>query len=70
MFTPGFKLFFGIAVALATAAVIHGYTTGGTHVGPISLGWKGGVGDHLGYGILLHPVGLLRPDRVGAGLVP
>lgn len=53
MFTTGFKFFFGLCLALAAAAVLYGYTTGGTHVGPISLGWKGGVGDHLGYGVLV-----------------
>ncbi len=52
MFTTGFKFFFGLCLALAVAAVVYGYTTGGTHVGPMSLGWKGGVGDHLGYGVL------------------
>ena len=35
------------------AALVYGYTTGGNHVGPISLGWKGGVGDHIGYGVLV-----------------
>ena len=49
MFTTGFKFFFGLALALAGAAVIAGYATGGNHVGPISLGWKGGVGDHVAY---------------------
>jgi hypothetical protein len=53
MFTTGFKFFFGLCLALAVAAVVYGYTTGGTHVGPISLGWKGGVGDQLGYGVLV-----------------
>lgn len=53
MFTTGFKYFFGIGVALVTAGVVYGYTSGGNHMGPLSLGWKGGVGDHLGYGILL-----------------
>jgi hypothetical protein len=53
MFTTGFKFFFGIGVALVTAAVLYGYTTGGNHMGPLSLGWKGGVGEHVGYGLLL-----------------
>jgi hypothetical protein len=53
MFTTGFKFFFGIGVALVTAGVLYGYTSGGNHVGPISLGWKGGVGEHVGYGILV-----------------
>lgn len=53
MFTTGFKFFFGLGIALATGAVVYGYTSGGNHMGPISMGWKGGVGDHLGYGLLL-----------------
>ncbi len=53
MFTTGFKFYFGIGIALVTAAVVHGYTTGGNHMGPLSMGWKGSVGDHLGYGLLL-----------------
>ena len=53
MFTTGFKFFFGLGVALVTAAFLYGYTSGGNHVGPLSLGWKGGVGEHVGYGILL-----------------
>lgn len=53
MFTTGFKFFFGIGVALVTAGVLYGYTSGGNHMGPLSLGWKGGVGEHLGYGVLV-----------------
>ena len=53
MFTTGFKFFFGLCLALAVSAVVYGYTTGGTHLGPISLGYKGGVGEHLGYGVLV-----------------
>lgn len=53
MFTTGFKFFFGLGVALSTAAALYGYTTGGNHVGPLSLGWKGGVGEHIGYGLLV-----------------
>lgn len=53
MFTTGFKFFFGLFLAFLSSAVLYGYTSGGNHVGPISLGWKGGVGDHTGYGILL-----------------
>lgn len=53
MFTTGFKFFFGLGVALATGAVLYGYTSGGNHMGPLSMGWKGGVGDHVGYGVLL-----------------
>ena len=53
MFTTGFKLYFGIAVGLFIAAIVHGYTTGGGHVGPLTWGWKGGVGDHIGYVVLM-----------------
>jgi len=53
MFTTGFKFFFGIGVALVTAGALYGYTSGGNHMGPVSLGWKGGVGEHVGYGVLV-----------------
>lgn len=53
MFTTGFKFFFGLFAVFTLAAVVYGYTTGGDVVGPISLGWKGGVGDHIGYGVLV-----------------
>lgn len=53
MLTTGFKLFFGMFAAFAAAALVYGYASGGSHVGPISLGWKGGVGDHIGYGVLV-----------------
>jgi len=53
MITTGSKFFYALAGVLAVAAVIYGYTTGGGGVGPVSIGYKGGVGDHLGYGILL-----------------
>jgi hypothetical protein len=53
MLTTGFKLYFGFFLTTLFAAVVYGYTTGGNGLGPISVGYKGGVGDHLGYGILL-----------------
>ncbi len=53
MFTTGFKFFFGLFSVFVLAAIIYGYSTGGDNVGPLSLGWKGGVGDHIGYGLLL-----------------
>jgi len=53
MFTTGFKYYFGLGLALMGAAVVYGYTTGGNHVGPVSMGWKGGVGDLIGYTMLL-----------------
>ena len=53
MLTTGFKFFFGLFAAFAGAALVYGYASGGNHVGPLSLGWKGGVGDHIGYGVLV-----------------
>ena len=53
MLTTGFKLWFGLLIAAFTAAVFVGYTTGGTETGPLTLGWKGAVGNHIAYGILM-----------------
>jgi hypothetical protein len=53
MITTGSKFFYGLATLLALAAVVYGYASGGGGVGPLSAGYKGGVGEHLGYGILL-----------------
>lgn len=53
MIPTGFKLYAGIAFAAATAAVVGGYFSGGTVVGPLSAGWKGGIGDWVSYVVLL-----------------
>jgi hypothetical protein len=53
MLTTGFKLFFGFFLAALTAAVLFGYTSGGNHLGPVTAGYKGGVGNQAGYTILL-----------------
>ena len=58
MLTTGFKLFFGFFLAAVTAAVLFGYTSGGSHLGPITAGYKGAVGNQVGYTILLS-AGLL-----------
>jgi hypothetical protein len=58
MLTTGFKLFFGFFLAAVTAAVLFGYTSGGNHLGPITAGYKGAVGNQVGYTILLS-AGLL-----------
>ncbi len=65
MLTTGFKFFFGLFVALLGAALVYGYASGGNHTGPISLGWKGGVGDHIGYGVLVT----MAFTALGASLV-
>jgi hypothetical protein len=71
MFTPGFKLYFGIALFLLGGAVVFGISSSllveGTDLsgrllsqgiietvtGPLTIGWKGPVGNHAGYGLLL-----------------
>lgn len=53
MITTGSKFFYALAGLLLVTAVVYGYATGGGEVGPLSVGYKGGVGDHVGYGILL-----------------
>ena len=53
MLTTGFKLWFGIFVAAFGGAVFAGYTSGGNETGPISFAWKGTVGNHISYGLLM-----------------
>lgn len=66
MFTPGFKLFAGFGFAAVIAALVYGIASGDgggadylgvvdaeSWTGAVSLGWKGGVGDHSGYMIFL-----------------
>lgn len=68
MFTTGFKYFFGAAMALMVAAAFYAWTSGGVDwnqfpgglgqiyyeiQGGLTLGWRGGVGDHLGYTIFI-----------------
>jgi hypothetical protein len=53
MLTTGFKLWFGIFVAAFGAAVFAGYTSGGDETGPLTVAWKGAVGNHVSYGLLI-----------------
>ena len=53
MITTGSKFFYALAGLLVVGAVVYGYTTGGGEVGPLSLGYKGAVGDLVGYSILM-----------------
>ena len=53
MFTWGSKYLFGVAVASLVGAAVYGLTSGGDVIGVISIGYKGGVGEHLGYGVLV-----------------
>lgn len=53
MITTASKFFYGLAGLLVVAAIAYGYSTGGGNVGPVSLGYKGAVGDLVGYIILM-----------------
>jgi hypothetical protein len=53
MITTGSKWFYGFGFVTLALATVYGWTTGGSGLGPLTLGYKGGVGDHFGYGILV-----------------
>ncbi len=53
MFTWASKYFLGISVIAYVAAIFYGMSSGGSIVGTLSMGYKGGVGEHTGYAILL-----------------
>ena len=53
MFTWGSKYLFGVSAAAFVAAIAYGLITGGDPVGVVSIGYKGGVGEHVGYTLLL-----------------
>lgn len=53
MITTGSKWFYGLGLVMLVLAAAYGWTTGGSGLGPVSVGYKGGVGDHFGYGVLL-----------------
>jgi hypothetical protein len=53
MITTGSKWFFGLGLVALVLAAAYGWTTGGDGLGPLTAGYKGGVGDHFGYTLLL-----------------
>ncbi len=53
MFAWGSKYFFALSITALLGAMIYGIASGGDIVGVISSGYKGGVGDHFGYALLL-----------------
>ncbi|MGB5755849.1 MAG: hypothetical protein WBM50_02960, partial [Acidimicrobiales bacterium] len=53
MFTWGSKYLFGVSAAAFVAAIAYGLITGGNPVGVVAAGYKGGVGEHVGYTLLL-----------------
>lgn len=52
MFTTGSKWFLGLGMFALLLAAVYGWTTGGQLLGPLTMGFNGGVGDHLGYTLL------------------
>lgn len=53
MFTWGSKYLFGVTAASLIGALVYGLITGGGLIGVLSIGYKGGVGEHAGYATLL-----------------
>ncbi len=53
MITTGSKWFFGLGFVSFALAAAYGWTTGGSGLGPLTVGYKGAVGDHFGYGVLV-----------------
>jgi hypothetical protein len=53
MITTGTKWFLGLGMVTLALAAGYGWATGGDRLGPVTAGYYGGVGDHLGYGLLL-----------------
>jgi hypothetical protein len=68
MFTTGFKFYFGLGFALFAGGILYAWTSGGVDwdmwpghmgdlyfamLGALTLGYKGAVGDHFGFTVLL-----------------
>lgn len=53
MTTPSLRFYFAMAAIAWLGACVYGVGTGGSPIGVVTLGWNGGVGDHLGYAILI-----------------
>ena len=52
MFGTGSRFFFALALLGFVGAGAYGIATGGDPIGVVSMGYKGGVGEHFGYTIL------------------
>lgn len=66
MFTWGPKYLIGFSLVAWGGALLYGLITGGDIVGVASLGYKGGVGEHLGYTLLM---GVFLVSAVLAGVL-
>ena len=52
MVGTGSRLFFALAVIALLGAGAYGVASGGDPIGVLSMGYKGGVGEHFGYAVL------------------
>lgn len=71
MFTTAFRFFAGLAAASLLAAFVVGFTSETQELmdrilGPLTLGWKGGIGNHLAYTFF---VGVGTVSAVLAGML-
>ena len=71
MFTTAFKFFAGLCVFAVVAGLAVGVTSGqgaliDRVIGPLSMGWKGGVGNHFAYAFF---VGLAAASAFMAGIL-
>ncbi len=71
MFTTAFRFFAGLAAFSLVAAFVLGFSSDvqtpmDRILGPLTLGWKGGVGNHLGYAFF---VGLFGVSAGLAGIL-
>jgi len=53
MFTWGSRYLFAISGVSLLGAALYGLFSGGGPLGVVSIGYKGGVGDHTGYAVLV-----------------
>lgn len=64
MFTTAFRFYAALAVAAVIGAIVSAIGSDSEQgwmdriVGPLTVGWKGGVGDHLAYTVLLSLAGV------------
>lgn len=53
MITTGTRWFLGLGIVSFVLAAAYGWSTGGFGLGPLTMGYKGGIGEHMGYGVLM-----------------
>ena len=49
----GARYFLSLSLLSYAAASVYGIATGGNIIGTLSVGYRNGVGEHLGYGIAI-----------------